>query len=90
MDRGSLSVEGNKLVISNANSVKIVLPGDTNYNGFDKSPSEDGVDPFIVASANLNNALRKSYRNLRKDHLEDYQELFKRMKFRIWEMSGQL
>ena len=33
---GSLKVEGNKLVISNADNVKVILSGDTSYNGFDK------------------------------------------------------
>ena len=80
---GSLKVEGNKLVISNADNVKIVLSGDTSYNGFDKSPSKEGVDPSIVASANLNNALSKSYIDLKRDHLIDYTELFDRVNFRL-------
>jgi len=86
---GSLRVEENKLVISNADNVKIVLSGDTGYNGFDKSPSKKGVDPSVVASANLKKALDKSYRDLVNDHLKDYQELFGRVKFSIGAMEEQ-
>ncbi|NOR76765.1 MAG: glycoside hydrolase family 95 protein [Draconibacterium sp.] len=86
---GSLKIEENKLVISNADDVKIILSGDTSYNGFDKSPSKEGVDPSIVASANLENALSKSYKNLKNDHLQDYKELFDRVYFSLGEITEQ-
>jgi len=86
---GSLKVEGNKLIISNADNAKIILSGDTSYNGFDKSPSKEGVNPSIAASANLEKALPKSYKNLKKDHLQDYKGLFDRVKFSLGEMTEQ-
>ncbi|MBC8185565.1 glycoside hydrolase family 95 protein [candidate division KSB1 bacterium] len=86
---GTLNVEGNKLVISNADKVKIILSGDTSYNGFDKSPSKEGVDPSVVASANLKNALNNSYDNLKKTHLKDYRKLFDRVNFSLGEMTEQ-
>jgi alpha-L-fucosidase 2 len=86
---GSLKVEGNKLVISNADDVKVILSGDTSYNGFDKSPSKEGVDPSIVASANLKNAIDKSYKGLKNDHLEDYKKLFDRVHFSLGEITEQ-
>jgi len=86
---GSLKVEGNKLVISHADNVKIILSGDTSYDGFDKSPSKDGLDPSIVASAHLNNALDKSIENLKNDHLKDYRNLFDRVKFSLGDLTEQ-
>jgi alpha-L-fucosidase 2 len=86
---GSLKVEGNKLIISNADSAKIILSGDTSYNGFDKSPSKEGIDPSIVAKANLNKALAKNYKKLKADHLQDYKTLFDRVKFSLGEMTEQ-
>ncbi len=86
---GSLKVEGNKLVITNANTAKIIFSGDTSYNGFDKSPSKEGVDPSIVASANLEKALEKSYEALKNDHLQDYSELFDRVYFSLGEITEQ-
>lgn len=86
---GSLKIEGNKLVITNANTAKIILSGDTSYNGFDKSPSKEGVDPSIVASVNLEKALAKSYEALKNDHLKDYSELFDRVHFSLGKMTEQ-
>ncbi|MCG8311058.1 MAG: glycoside hydrolase N-terminal domain-containing protein [Cytophagales bacterium] len=89
LEGGSLQVKGNKLVISNADNVKIILSGDTSYNDFDKSPSKEGVDPSILATANLEKALPKSYKQLKKDHLADYKNLFNRVSFSLGEMTEQ-
>jgi alpha-L-fucosidase 2 len=89
LNSGSVKVEGNKLVISGANEAKIILSGDTSYNGFDKSPSKEGVDPSVVATANLKNALAKSYKELKNSHLKDYKELFDRVHFSLGEMTEQ-
>lgn len=89
LEGGSLKVEGNKLVISKADRAKIILSGDTSYDGFDKSPSKDGVDPSIVAAANLKEAMGKHYDELKSDHLEDYKVLFDRVKFSLGEMTEQ-
>uniref|UniRef100_UPI003217BA1F glycoside hydrolase family 95 protein n=1 Tax=uncultured Draconibacterium sp. TaxID=1573823 RepID=UPI003217BA1F len=89
LEGGTLKVEGNRLVVSNANKAKIILSGDTSYNGFDKSPSKQGIDPSIVASANLENALAKSYSELKEDHLSDYKGLFDRVSFSLGEMNEQ-
>ncbi len=86
---GTLKVEGNRLVVSNADQAKIILSGDTSYNGFDKSPSRQGVDPSIMASFNLKKALTKSYGELKKAHLDDYKELFDRVSFTLGEMTEQ-
>jgi len=89
LDGGELTTEGNKLVISNAGEVRIIISGDTSYNGFEKSPSREGVDPSVVASANLDNALQKSYKTLRSNHLKDYKALFDRVSFTLGELTEQ-
>ncbi len=89
LEGGTLKVEGNRLVVSNATKAKIIFSGDTSYNGFDKSPSKQGVDPSIVASANLQKALGTDYEDLKKAHLEDYKGLFDRVNFTLGEMTGQ-
>ena len=89
LEGGTLKIEGNKLVITGADNAKIVMSGDTSYNGFDKSPSKEGVDPSIMAGANLKKALAKSYKALRGDHLKDYKTLFDRVKFSLGEMAEQ-
>lgn len=86
---GKMTAEGDKLVITGADEVKIILSGDTSFNGFDKSPSKEGVDPSIAASANLKNALAKNYATLLTDHLKDYQGLFNRVQISLSEMTEQ-
>lgn len=86
---GRLSTDGDKLVVTGADEVKIILSGDTSFNGFEKSPSREGVDPSIEASANLRNGLAKSYNTLLTNHLNDYQGLFNRVHISLSEMTAQ-
>jgi alpha-L-fucosidase 2 len=86
---GSLSIQGDQLVIENASKVKIVLSGDTSFNGIDKSPSKEGVDPSLKAKADLHNAVDKTFDELKKDHVNDYQSLFKRVRFSLGAISEQ-
>ena len=86
---GTLTTEGNELVVKNASEIKLILSGDTSFNGPGKSPSKEGVDPSIMATANLQNALARDFDELKEDHLSDYQSLFKRVNFSLSELSEQ-
>ncbi|MEQ8547132.1 MAG: glycoside hydrolase family 95 protein [Cyclobacteriaceae bacterium] len=89
LEGGTLTIEGNELVVKNATKIKVVLSGDTSFNGNDKSPSKEGVDPSIVASANLQKALAKEFDELKKDHITDYQSLFSRVSFSLGDITEQ-
>lgn len=52
----------------------------TSYNGYDKSPSLEGVDPAAKAAAILDKATAYTYKELKKRHLTDYRNLFDRVK----------
>ena len=67
----------------------LLLAEDTSFNGFEKSPSRDGIDPAIETIANLKNGLSKSYEQLKKTHLLDYQQLFSRVNINLGELSQQ-
>ena len=86
---GTLTIEGDELVVKNADKIKVVLSGDTSFDGFDKSPSKEGVDPSIVATANLQKALVKEFDELKEDHVSDYQSLFKRVNFSLGNLTEQ-
>jgi alpha-L-fucosidase 2 len=86
---GALTVEGDELVIKDADKIEVVLSGDTSYDGFDKSPSKEGVDPAIAAKANLKKGLNKGLDELKKDHTSDYQALFNRVNFILGDMTTQ-
>ena len=68
-----------QLHVGNADAVTIYVSEATSFNGFDKSPGLQGKDPSIEAKANLENALKKSYTQLKNDHIADYQSLFSRV-----------
>ncbi|MFL5738793.1 MAG: glycosyl hydrolase family 95 catalytic domain-containing protein [Flavisolibacter sp.] len=72
-----------QLVVSDADEVTIILSEATSFNGFDKSPGFKGKDPSIEAKTNLQKALTKSYEQLKKDHIADYQSLFQRVRFHL-------
>ena len=89
MKGGKLEVAADQLVVTGADEITILLSGDTSFNGFDKSPSREGVDPSVEASANLKNALDKSYAELQKNHLADYQNLFNRVQIDLGALTEQ-
>ena len=89
MQGGELTIEGNELVVKNADEIKLILSGDTSFDGSDKSPSKEGVDPSIVAKANLKKALAKEFDELKEDHVSDYQSLFKRVNFSLGDLTEQ-
>ena len=80
---GSVAKSENEIKVSNATSVTIYLSEATSFNGFDKSPGLQGKDPSIEAKSNLQRAIAKSYAQLKKDHIRDYQSLFSRVDFRL-------
>jgi alpha-L-fucosidase 2 len=78
-ENGSSSKSDNKLVIKNADAVTIYLSEATSFNGFDKSPGLAGKDPSAEAGAILQKAISKSFAQLKKEHISDYQSLFNRV-----------
>ena len=67
---GTISTSGDKLVVSNADSVELLIAGATDYWG---------DDPDQVCRENLANAAAKSFAELQQRHIADYQALFKRV-----------
>jgi alpha-L-fucosidase 2 len=76
---GTLTTTDSSLVITNATEVILYVSAATSFNGFDKCPDKDGKDENALALSYLNNALKKSYGQLRTDHIIDYQKYFNRV-----------
>jgi len=68
-----------QIMVRDANAVVIYVSAATSFNGFDKSPGKQGKAPAIEAKKNLDAAWKKSYDQLKADHIKDYQALFKRV-----------
>lgn len=80
---GTATAIGKNVKVSKANSVTIYLSNGTSFNGFDKSPGLEGVDPAIEAVENMKKAVVKSYTAIKTAHLSDYKKLFNRVNFNL-------
>jgi alpha-L-fucosidase 2 len=77
--RGKVTCDGQSLTVSNADSVTLLISAGTSFNGFEKSPGREGLDPSAVAAKYLKNAQSRSYEKLLARHQADYQRLFWRV-----------
>ena len=75
--------------IYNTDEVYFILSMATSFNGFDKSPSRDGIDPSAKAASILEKALSYDYQTLRQRHTEDYRSLFDRVDFELFSSPEQ-
>lgn len=79
---GQLSTDS-ILNITNASDVILMVTGATSYNGFDKCPDKDGKDESAEVQEYLTKAHKKSYAQLKEDHIKDYQTYFNRLSLSI-------
>ncbi len=86
---GKVQVSDQMLKITDASEVVIVLSCATSYNGFDKSPATEGVDPAVLTKKFLASTDNKSYDALYQLHLADYQKLFNRSKIQVGTIGDQ-
>ena len=83
-----LSKEG--LRISGTDEAYILLSMATSYNGYDKSPSKEGIDPAKKVSNIIQKALSYDYGTLKKRHIDDYNSLFSRVQLNLESSVEQL
>ena len=76
---GTLNVDGSSLQVKNSSEVTFIVSYATSFNGFDKSPSKEGLDPSKIAKRILDKGVAKPYADLKKDHETDYRNLFERV-----------
>ncbi|MDD7985182.1 glycoside hydrolase N-terminal domain-containing protein [Lentisphaera marina] len=75
---GSLEIKDGKIDFKNCNSLLILLSGDTNYlNRHDKGWKQQ--HPHQKITQLLAKASKRSFEQLRQEHITDYQSLFKRL-----------
>ncbi|RPJ50378.1 MAG: glycoside hydrolase family 95 protein [Chloroflexi bacterium] len=80
---GSIRVAGNSLRVTGADEVLLTLCAATSYNGFDRSPTTGGKDPLAITEQILAAAQSHTYADLLKEHLAEYQPLFKRVGIKL-------
>jgi alpha-L-fucosidase 2 len=72
-------MDGESITVSNADAVNFIIAAATSYNGYKRSPGLDGKDPSIDANRYLTAAATRSFTDLQKRHINDYQPIFRRV-----------
>ena len=75
---GRVTSTDKAIEVRNASSVVLFLVSATSFNGFDKLPGKEGVDPADITSSILGTVSRKNFDELRKMHVKDHRKLFDR------------
>lgn len=76
---GEVTGTDSTLSLKNGTEALIFVSIATSFNGFDKNPATQGLNQVQLANDQLNKAYPKSFQELRKTHLLDYQEFFGRV-----------
>lgn len=78
-DGGKIITGGDSIHVEKANAVTIFLTTATDYFG---------MDPATVSTAQLNAVVKRSYPEIKKDHIADYQSFFKRVSLDLGSGDG--
>lgn len=81
--KGKVEISDNGIHVSETDEVYFVMSLATSYNGYDKSPSLEGIDPAQKAAHILEKATAYKYEELKKRHLTDYHNLFDRVQLKL-------
>ncbi len=80
--KGTVRADGNALVIDGADEAILLFTGTTDYN-LDKMNFDRAIDPGRKADTILEKAARKSWDELKRDHLAEYRGVFGRVSLRL-------
>lgn len=86
---GDYEITDTGVHVYNTGEVYFILSLATSFNGFDKSPSREGVDPSAKAAGVLDKALAYDYKQLKQRHVADYQSLFDRVDLQLASLPEQ-
>ncbi len=74
-----ITVGDSSYSVSNADTAILYFSAATSFNGIDKEAGTNGRDENQLVTYYLGKASKKSYQQLLKAHLQDYQSLFRRL-----------
>ncbi|MEO8614159.1 MAG: glycoside hydrolase family 95 protein [Luteolibacter sp.] len=76
---GKVSAVDRSLRVEGATSATLYYADATSFNGFDKDPGTQGVDPAPITKKLVSAAGTKGYDLLIADHIKDYQSISRRL-----------
>jgi alpha-L-fucosidase 2 len=77
---GEITETDHTVGVKNATEALILVSLATSFNGFDKNPATEGVDNQAIAQEQLTKGARKTFDQLKANHLSDYQSFYNRVK----------
>lgn len=80
---GRIRQDNSSITVQDASEVVFVLSAATSFNGFDKSPAYEGVNPSPVLDQRFKVLEKKTYVDLYRTHLADYKKLFNRVDLQL-------
>jgi alpha-L-fucosidase 2 len=80
---GILAFTDTSLILSGASEAVILISTATSFNGFDKDPVKEGKDNSLITKQQLAAASLKTFKELKKYHLQDYQSFFNRVSLNL-------
>lgn len=80
---GNLRQSADRIEISGADTVTILLSAATSFPFGDDQKSGSTMDPSIICTKNLNRAQARGYDAIRKSHVTDHQRLYARVSLRL-------
>ena len=80
---GKVVASNDGLKITGARELVLGVAAASSFNGYDKSPSREGIEPSTRTLPVLENLSHKSYAELRAAHVADHQKLFHRVAFHL-------
>jgi alpha-L-fucosidase 2 len=85
---GELTYTDSSLIVAGANEATLYISIATSFNGFDKDPVKEGLDNKAIAAKQLEKAGKKSFNDLKRTHLSDYQNFFSRVDLNLGETTA--
>ena len=88
VEGGRVLADGDRLTIENATTCTIVLTAATGYRGFQMVPDTPQTEVNDRARAQLDAAVKQSYSELLRRHVDEYQTYFKRVSLTLGPDAG--
>lgn len=86
---GLCEIKDSVMHVYKTGEVYFILSMATSFNGWQKSPSREGVDASAKAAGFINQALTYNYSQLKTRHTADYKKLFDRVSLQLPSTAAQ-
>lgn len=80
---GKVTADGGALQVEGASAAMLIIAAGSSFNGFDRSPSRQGIDPAERTAREARAAVKQTFAALHTRHVKDHRALFDRMTLQL-------